>query len=75
MGAGGWGLTECCVAVGALTTITALLRRTRPALPQLLLDASSQAIDKFFTRTVDAAGEVYTASMVLMQGFEAGDSP
>jgi hypothetical protein len=53
--AGAWGFAECCVAVGALATITSLLRRARPALSRLLAD-SSQAIDKFYTRTVDAAG-------------------
>lgn len=57
--AGGWGLAECCVAVGALATITSLLRNARPALPRLLPD-SAQAINKFYTRTVDAAGRLYT---------------
>ena len=57
--AGGWGLAECCVAVGALATTTALLRRARPALPGLLPDTNTQAVEKFFTRTVDAAGAVW----------------
>jgi hypothetical protein len=70
MVAGGWSLAECCVAVGALTTITALLRRARPALPRLLPD-SAQTIDKFYTRTVDAAGRVKaSARMVLTRGDE-----
>lgn len=54
--AGGWGLAERFVAVGALSAVAGLLRDARAALPRLLPAADPQAIDRFFSRTVDAAG-------------------